>query len=111
MDERVEPWRRDLLLRHRSPGVSRSGPGAPRCSRNVRRIWGRVRMSSLDHPCDVEAEPVRKSQRIGGSVPADELATELEHVRKWPPDKLAPVAFPRPLRTIGERNPSSSANA
>ena len=34
-------------------------------------------------------------------VPAEELATELEHVRKWPPDHWH-LAFQGQLRTIGE---------
>ena len=34
-------------------------------------------------------------------VPAEELATELEHVRKWPPDHWH-LAFQGQLRTISE---------
>ena len=34
-------------------------------------------------------------------VPAEGLATELEHVRKWPPDHWH-LAFQGQLRTIGE---------
>jgi hypothetical protein len=34
-------------------------------------------------------------------VPAEELVTELEHVRKWPPDHWH-LAFQGQLRTIGE---------
>ncbi|HMA26488.1 MAG: hypothetical protein ACM33U_05745 [Solirubrobacterales bacterium] len=34
-------------------------------------------------------------------VPADQLAPELEHVRKWPPDHWQ-LAFQGQLRTIAE---------
>src|SRR5690349_4979366 len=34
-------------------------------------------------------------------VPAEELAADLEHVRKWPPDHWH-LAFQGQLRTIGE---------
>jgi predicted RNA-binding protein len=52
------------------------------------------------YPWRVEAEPilVLPEDRF---VPAEELATELEHVRKWPPDHWH-LAFQGQLRTIGE---------
>ena len=52
------------------------------------------------YPWRVEAEPVivLAEDRF---VPAEELATELEHVRKWPPEHWH-LAFQGQLRTIGE---------
>ena len=52
------------------------------------------------YPWRVGAEPVLilPEDRF---VPAEELATELEHVRKWPPDHWH-LAFQGQLRTIGE---------
>lgn len=52
------------------------------------------------YPWRVHAEPVLvlAEQEF---VPAEELATELEHVRKWPPDHWH-LAFQGQLRTIGE---------
>jgi predicted RNA-binding protein len=52
------------------------------------------------YPWRVEAEPVLvlPEDRF---VPAEELATELEHVRKWPADHWH-LAFQGQLRTIGE---------
>jgi predicted RNA-binding protein len=52
------------------------------------------------YPWRVEAEPllVLTEDRF---VPAEELATDLEHVRKWPPDHWH-LAFQGQLRTIGE---------
>ena len=54
------------------------------------------------YPWRVEAEPVLvlPEERF---VPAEELVTELEHVRKWPPD-LWHLAFQGQLRTIGEHD-------
>jgi hypothetical protein len=51
------------------------------------------------YPWRVEAEPVLilPEDRF---VPAEELATELEHVRKWPPDHWH-LAFQGQLRIIG----------
>jgi predicted RNA-binding protein len=48
----------------------------------------------------VEAEPVLVLAEED-FVPAEELVTELEHVRKWPPDHWH-LAFQGQLRTIGE---------
>jgi predicted RNA-binding protein len=52
------------------------------------------------YPWRVEAEPVLvlPEERF---VPAEELAAELEHVRKWPPENWH-LAFQGQLRTIGE---------
>jgi EVE domain len=36
-------------------------------------------------------------------VPAEELATKLEHIRKWPPEHWK-LAFQGQLRTIGEKD-------
>jgi predicted RNA-binding protein len=52
------------------------------------------------YPWRVEAEPVL-ILREDEFVPAEELATELEHVRKWPADHWH-LAFQGQLRTIGE---------
>jgi predicted RNA-binding protein len=52
------------------------------------------------YPWRVEAEPVLVLPEEA-FVPAEELATELEHVRKWPPDHWH-LAFQGQLRTIGE---------
>jgi predicted RNA-binding protein len=52
------------------------------------------------YPWRVEAEPVVVLPEEE-FVPAEELATELEHVRKWPPDHWH-LAFQGQLRTIGE---------
>jgi predicted RNA-binding protein len=51
------------------------------------------------YPWRVEAEPalILPEEEF---VPAEELATELEHVRKWPPDHWH-LAFQGQLRTIG----------
>jgi hypothetical protein len=55
---------------------------------------------SEPYPWRVEAEPdlILDEDEF---VPAEELATELEHVRKWPPDHWH-LAFQGQLRTIGE---------
>jgi len=52
------------------------------------------------YPWRVEAEPVLILPEKE-FVPAEELATELEHVRKWPPDHWH-LAFQGQLRTIGD---------
>jgi predicted RNA-binding protein len=52
------------------------------------------------YPWRVEAEQVLVLPE-DEFVPAEELATELEHVRKWPPDHWH-LAFQGQLRTIGE---------
>jgi predicted RNA-binding protein len=52
------------------------------------------------YPWRVEAEPVLILDEED-FVPAEELATELEHVRKWPPDHWH-LTFQGRLRTIGE---------
>ena len=52
------------------------------------------------YPWRVEAEPVLVLGE-GDFVPAEELAPDLEHVRKWPPDHWH-LAFQGQLRTIGE---------
>jgi len=52
------------------------------------------------YPWRVEAEPVLILSEED-FVPAEELAAELEHVRKWPPDHWH-LAFQGQLRTIGE---------
>jgi predicted RNA-binding protein len=52
------------------------------------------------YPWRVEAEPVLILPEEE-FVPAEELATELEHVRKWPPDHWH-LAFQGQLRTVGE---------
>jgi predicted RNA-binding protein len=52
------------------------------------------------YPWRVDAEPVLILPE-DEFVPAEELATELEHVRKWPPDHWH-LAFQGQLRTIGD---------
>jgi hypothetical protein len=52
------------------------------------------------YPWRVEAEPVLILPE-DEFVPAEELATELEHIRKWPADHWH-LAFQGQLRTIGE---------
>ncbi len=52
------------------------------------------------YPWRVEAEPVLVLAEKD-FVPAEELATELEHIRKWPPDHWH-LAFQGQLRTISE---------
>jgi predicted RNA-binding protein len=63
-------------------------------------IWPEKKGKPETYPWRVEAEPVLvlPEDRF---VPAEELATELEHVRKWPPDHWH-LAFQGQLRTIGE---------
>jgi predicted RNA-binding protein len=64
------------------------------------RIWPGKKGKAEAYPWRVEAEPVLilPEDRF---VPAEDLATELEHVRKWPPDHWH-LAFQGQLRTIGE---------
>ena len=52
-----------------------------------------------EYPWRVEAEPVLILPEEA-FVPAEELVTELEHVRKWPADHWH-LAFQGQLRTIG----------
>ncbi|HEY6771435.1 MAG TPA: EVE domain-containing protein [Solirubrobacterales bacterium] len=52
-----------------------------------------------EYPWRVEAEPVLILPEEA-FVPAEELATDLEHVRKWPADHWH-LAFQGQLRTIG----------
>jgi predicted RNA-binding protein len=63
-------------------------------------IWPGKKGKPEAYPWRVEAEPVLilPEDRF---VPAEELAMELEHVRKWPPDHWH-LAFQGQLRTIGE---------
>jgi hypothetical protein len=62
-------------------------------------IWpgGKKRES---YPWRVEAEPV-VVLAADDFVPAEELAPELDHVRKWPAEHWH-LAFQGQLRTIGE---------
>lgn len=64
------------------------------------RIWPEKKGKPEIYPWRVEAEPVLILSE-DEFVPAEELATELEHVRKWPPDHWH-LAFQGQLRTIGE---------
>ena len=57
---------------------------------------------SEPYPWRVEAEPVLVLKE-DEFVPAEELATELDHVRKWPPEHWH-LAFQGQLRTIGEHD-------
>jgi predicted RNA-binding protein len=63
-------------------------------------IWPGKKGKPEAYPWRVEAEPVLilSEEKF---VPAEELVTELEHVRKWPPDHWH-LAFQGQLRTIGE---------
>jgi predicted RNA-binding protein len=63
-------------------------------------IWPPGKKKPEPYPWRVEAEPVviLAEEEF---VPAEELSTELEHVRKWPPDHWH-LAFQGQLRTIGE---------
>ena len=64
-------------------------------------IWPQGRKKKPEpYPWRVEAEPVLILPE-GEFVPAEELVTELEHVRKWPPDHWH-LAFQGQLRTIGD---------
>jgi predicted RNA-binding protein len=64
-------------------------------------IWPQGKKKKPEpYPWRVEAEPVLVLLE-DEFVPAEDLATELEHVRKWPPDHWH-LAFQGQLRTIGE---------
>jgi predicted RNA-binding protein len=64
-------------------------------------IWPQGKKKKPEpYPWRVEAEPVLVLAEEE-FVPAEELVTELEHVRKWPPDHWH-LAFQGQLRTIGE---------
>jgi predicted RNA-binding protein len=64
-------------------------------------IWPQGKKKKPEpYPWRVEAEPVLILPEEE-FVPAEELATELEHVRKWPPDHWH-LAFQGQLRTVGE---------
>jgi predicted RNA-binding protein len=64
------------------------------------RIWPGKKGKPEAYPWRVEAEPVviLPEEEF---VPAEELVTELEHVRKWPPEHWH-LAFQGQLRVIGE---------
>jgi predicted RNA-binding protein len=64
------------------------------------RIWPAKKAKPEIYPWRVEAEPVLilPEEQF---VPVEELVTELEHIRKWPPDHWH-LAFQGQLRTIGE---------
>jgi predicted RNA-binding protein len=53
-----------------------------------------------DYPWRVEAEPVTVLERAE-FVPAESLADELEHIRKWPPEHWQ-LAFQGQLRTVSD---------
>jgi hypothetical protein len=63
-------------------------------------IWPGKKGKDEAYPWRVEAEPVLILPEED-FVPAESLVTELEHVRKWPPDHWH-LAFQGQLRTIGE---------
>ena len=63
-------------------------------------IWPGKKGKPEAYPWRVEAEPVLILPEEE-FVPAEQLVTELEHVRKWPPDHWH-LAFQGQLRTIGE---------
>jgi hypothetical protein len=64
------------------------------------RIWPAKKGKPEIYPWRVEAEPalILPEEQF---VLAEELVTELEHIRKWPPDHWH-LAFQGQLRTIGE---------
>ena len=64
------------------------------------RIWPGNPNKPDAYPWRVEAEPVLVLAE-SEFVPAEELATELEHVRKWPPEHWH-LAFQGQLRTISD---------
>ena len=64
------------------------------------RIWPGKKGKPEIYPWRVDAEPVLVLPE-DQFVPAEELVTELEHVRKWPPDHWH-LAFQGQLRNIGE---------
>jgi hypothetical protein len=64
-------------------------------------IWPQGKKKKPEpYPWRVEAEPVLvlPEEKF---FPAEGLVTELEHIRKWPPDHWH-LAFQGQLRTIGE---------
>jgi predicted RNA-binding protein len=64
-------------------------------------IWPQGKKKKPEpYPWRVEAEPVLILPE-DAFVPAEELVTELEHIRKWPPDHWH-LAFQGQLRTIGD---------
>ena len=63
------------------------------------RIWPEKKGKPEIYPWRVEAEPVTVLAEQD-FVPAEELAPDLEHVRKWPLDHWH-LAFQGQLRTIG----------
>ena len=65
-----------------------------------RRIWPGKKGKEEIYPWRVEAEPVLILAEED-FVPAEEFATELEHVRKWPAEHWH-LAFQGQLRTVGE---------
>jgi predicted RNA-binding protein len=65
-------------------------------------IWPQGKKRPEDYPWRVETEPIA----ILGEeafIPAEELAPELEHVRKWPAENWT-LAFQGQLRTVSERD-------
>ena len=64
------------------------------------RIWPEKTGKPEIYPWRVEAEPLVVLPEAD-FVPADSLVTDLEHVRKWPPEHWQ-LAFQGQLRTIGE---------
>jgi hypothetical protein len=60
----------------------------------------RTHLKSEDYPWRVEAEPVAILDEES-FVAAEELAPELEHVRKWPPEHWH-LAFQGQLRTVSD---------
>src|SRR5687767_11232307 len=64
-------------------------------------IWPQGKKKKPEpYPWRVEAEPVVVLEE-DAFVPAEQLAPELEHVRKWPADHWH-LAFQGQLRTVGE---------
>jgi predicted RNA-binding protein len=63
-------------------------------------IWPGKKGKPEAYPWRVEAEPVLVLPE-DEFIPAEELVTKLEHVRKWPPDHWH-LAFQGQLRTIGD---------
>jgi hypothetical protein len=63
-------------------------------------VWPGKRGKADPYPWRFETEPVLVLDE-GGFVPAAELASELEHVRKWPADHWH-LAFQGQLRTVSE---------
>jgi predicted RNA-binding protein len=63
-------------------------------------IWPPKANKPEDYPWRVEAEPVVVLEEAE-FVPAADLATELEHVRKWPSDH-GHLAFQGQLRRVGD---------